>query len=161
MAYFITFTTHGSWLHGDLRNSIVRDDGIPKLIGVNTRLYRQKQAKLKTPPVSLNKEQQFIVLETIIQHCRIRQWQLIAAHVRGSHVHILVRADQAIGKVVNELKAWSTRKLRKAGYHIPKVWTVGGSKQYVFTDAKLREKIHYVIHEQGRMMEHYLDKGFR
>jgi len=161
VAYFITFTTHGSWLHGDPRNSIIRDDGIPKLITANTRLYQHKQAKLKSPPVYLNKAQRIIVLETIVQHCRIRQWQLPAAHVRSNHVHILVRADQDISKVMNELKAWSTRKLRQEGHNIPKVWTVGGSKRYVFTDAKLREKIHYVIHEQGRMKQHYLDKEFR
>ena len=134
---------------------------MPKLIAANTHLYQQEQAKLKSPPVFLNEAQRIVVLETIIQHCSIRQWQLLAAHVRSNHVHILVRADQDIGKVMNELKAWSTRKLRQQGHNITKVWTVGGSKRYVFTDAKLREKIHYVIYEQGRMMQHYLDKVFR
>ena len=55
-------------------------------------------------------------------------------------------------------KSWSTRRLREAGHEIPKTWTAGGSKRYIFNEDKLLEKIHYVIYEQGSPMQYYLDE---
>jgi hypothetical protein len=61
---------------------------------------------------------------------------------------------------MNAFKAWGTRKLRQSGYTLAKVWTQHGSTKYIFTRAKLIEKIRYVVHEQGEMMAHYLDPAF-
>lgn len=35
LAYFLTFTTYGTWLHGDERKSIVVKNGIPRPIEPN------------------------------------------------------------------------------------------------------------------------------
>ena len=105
--------------------------------------------------------QRGIVLDTIIDHCLIKQWKLWAVHVRSNHVHLLLRTDDKIELVMKGVKSWATRNLRKAGCDIPKVWATGGSKRYVFTHEKLKEKIHYVIHEQGEMMQYYLQEDFQ
>jgi REP element-mobilizing transposase RayT len=161
VAYFITFTTYGTWLHGDPRQSVIRDNSIPKLIAPNEHLYRQKMEKLKHSPVELDQNQRVIVLDTLIQHCLLKQWRLFAAHVHSNHVHALIQASHGIDEVMTGLKIWATRKLREGGYSYPKVWTVGGSKRYIFTNEKLCEKIHYVIYEQGAMMQYYLDNSFQ
>ena len=161
LAYFITFTTYGTWLHGDSRKSVIRQDGMAKIIEPNLYLYKQTLGKLKNPPVYLNVAQRSIVLETIINHCLIKQWKLLAAHVRTNHVHFLVRTEEKVELVMKGIKSWTTRSLQKAEYNIPKVWTTGGSKKYVFTNEKLMEKIHYVIHEQGEMMQYYLSEEFQ
>jgi REP element-mobilizing transposase RayT len=160
IAYFITFTTHGTWLHGDLRQSVIRDHGISKLLAPNDSMYRQKRDKLKHPPVELYQKQREIVLDTVTSHCVLKQWRLFAAHVRSNHVHTIIQSGHPINDVMMGLKIWATRKLSEGGYCYPKVWTVGGSKRYIFSDDKLREKIHYVIYEQGAMMQYYIDPSF-
>ncbi len=159
LAYFITFTTYGTWLHGDSRNSVIRNNGIPRLIAPNSHPYQQKQQSLKYPQVRLNSNQRAIVLETIIQHSELKNWHLLAVHIRSTHIHAILRTSQKIGTVMTAMKSWSTRRLRSNGYKIPKFWTVGGSKRYIFTNAKLQQKIHYVIYEQGTPMQYYLHKN--
>ena len=63
-------------------------------------------------------------------------------------------------QVSNELKGWSKRVLGESGFRPLKVWTTGSSKVFIFTEAKLREKIHYVVYEQGEMMEYYVNEAF-
>ncbi len=161
LAYFITFTTYGTWLHGDPRNSIIRRGGKTEVMESNPQLYRHEQRHLKFPPVKLDSRHQILVREAILNLCTVRQWHLFALHVRSSHVHVVIRADCEINLVMDNLKRWSTRKLRENGFHGEKVWTMGGSKKYVFREEKLREKIHYVIYEQGTIMAYYMDERFR
>ena len=161
IAYFITFTTYGAWLHGDTRSSVIRDKGNSKVLESHPGLYQHEQAKLAFPPVLLNSGHRQIVRDTIAKHCGIRQWRLYGLHVRSNHVHIVVNADKSIDQVSNELKGWPKRILCENGFAPPKMWTVGSSKVFIFTEAKLREKIHYVVYEQGEMMAYYIDEAFR
>ena len=160
VAYFITFSTYGSRLHGDRRGSVFEYKGIKKIIGFNQKLHNYKSSIMKYPEVNFDKSQRRTVLETISKHCRIKNWRLFALHVRSNHVHMLVKSEVHPDKILNEIKAWSTRKLRQAGYDFEKVWTKSGSTQYVFTFEKLKEKVKYVILEQGAMMEYYVDESF-
>ena len=161
LAYFITFTTYGTWLHGDPRKSVMQKDGMPKIVEPNLSLHKQTLDKLKNQPVYFDIAQRRIVLDTIINHCRIKQRKLWAVHVRTNHVHLLLRSEGKVELVMEGIKSWATRNLRKAGHNIPKVWTTGGSKKFVFTHEKLKEKIHYVIYEQGEMMQYYLSDNFQ
>jgi len=61
----------------------------------------------------------------------------------------------------SEFKAWATRALREGGYAMEKVWTKHGSTVYLFEPEKVKEKVHYVVYEQGDMMEYYLDEELR
>ena len=160
IAYFVTFTTYGIWLHGDPRSSVMRKKGRCRVLTENAKFYRYEQERLKNPPVLFSRGQREIVRDTIVKHCDIRKWRLYALHVRSNHVHTVVEADKSIDQVSNELKGWPKRILRENGFDPPKVWTSGSSKVYLFTEAKLREKIHYVAYEQGEMMEYYVDKAF-
>ncbi len=161
LAYFITYTTYGTWLHGDQRGSIIIKNSIARKLDKHTRLYSHEHQQLKNAPVILDPAKRRIVLDTIIKHCDIRKWKLYAVHVRTNHVHIVVKADKSADNTAKELKSWPTRILRNNGYDIPQVWTDGKSKKMIFTEAKLKEKIHYVVYEQGEMMEYYIDKKFQ
>jgi len=161
IAYFITFTTYGTWLHGDLRSSVIRVNGGSKRLDDQPNLYAYHHTQLSAPPVILDAVQRQIVRNTIIQHCDIRRWRLYALHVRTNHVHVVVKANKSIDQVSNELKGWPKRVLGEHDFKPPKVWTGGSSKVFIFTEAKLREKIHYVVCEQGEMMEYYIDKAYR
>jgi len=158
LAYFITFTTYGSWLHGDKRNSVIRCREGVKLLSPAEKLENYQKHRMKYSKVILNKKQRKIVLKTIIEHCKVRKWKLWATHIQNNHVHIITSAAVPAEKVMTQLKAWSTRKLRESGFNIPKVWTKHGSARYLCSQEILQQKIQYVIYEQGRVMEYYLDK---
>lgn len=160
LAYFITFTTYGTWLHGDCRSSVIRENGQTKILSEHPGLFTHEQIKLKSAPVILGGEQRRTVRDIIIKHCNIRQWHLFALHVRSNHIHIIVKANKPIEQVSDELKGWAKRSLSKNDLSLAKPWTRGSSKRYIFTETKLREKIHYVVYEQGEMMEYYIDEAF-
>ena len=161
LAYFITFTTYGTWLHGDKRGSVIVRNGMSEKLDECLCLYDYQQRELKHPKVLLSQRHRQIVLDTILKHCSMRRWRLFAAHVRTNHVHVLVSTATAdIQKVARELKAWATRKLREDGCEWSRIWTDGGSTRYIYSIEKLNEKVKYVVFEQGDMMEHYLAEEY-
>ena len=160
VSYFITFSTYGTRLHGDARGSVFEYQGTKKIIGYDQKLHNYKSSIMKYPQVNFEKSQRVIVLETISKHCQVKNWHLFAVHVRSNHIHMLVKSKLHPEKVLNEIKAWSTRKLREAGHDFEKVWIKSGSTQYIYTIEKLKEKVKYVILEQGEMMEYYIDERF-
>jgi hypothetical protein len=54
---------------------------------------------------------------------------------------------------LEQLKSWGTRRLRSAGLFQPDtdIWTSGGSKRYLWTEASLRRAILYVAEGQGSL----------
>ena len=160
LAYFITFSTYGSRLHGDERESVIVKEDAPRLIGRNDALKQYEEKAMKYPEVTLDEPQRQVVLDTILKHCQIKQWHPYAVHVRSNHAHVIVKSSEDPDKVMYDLKAWATRRLREAGNHFDTVWTRHGSTKYIFKYDKLKEKIHYVIYEQGEMMAYYIDDRF-
>lgn len=161
LAYYMTFTAHGTWLHGDPRKSIIRKHGIPHILPAHAGLYRHEQGRLKSPPFVMDSRRRTIVRDVMVKHCNIRKWRLFALHVRSNHAHVVVRANRHIDRVAEELKGWATRMLRRDGPADLNVWARGSSKKFIFKECKLREKIHYVTYEQGEMMAYYIDEAFR
>jgi REP element-mobilizing transposase RayT len=155
LASFITFTTYGSWLHGDERGSIINENGYAKLLQKHAGLQRYHKNNLSYPPVKLNMSQRKIVLDSIMEVCNIRKYTLFAVHIRSNHIHILVDADKA--EVILDFKRWATRKLRSTGHKLQKVWTEGGSKKYIFKECQVYEKADYIINQQGEMMAYYVN----
>lgn len=160
LAYFITSTTYGTWLHGDERMSVMVKEGYPRRIEPNIHFHDYQSRHLRHPHVTLDADQRDSVLNTIMIHCRLKTWRLYAAHVRSTHVHLVVQSNEKPEKLSNDLKAWCTRRLRERGSVLPKVWTRKGSTIYLFTRAKLIEKIRYVVLEQGEPMSVYVDQEF-
>lgn len=160
LAYFITFSTYGSRLHGNERESVIVKEDVPRIIGRNDALKHYEEKAMKYPEVVLDEAQRQIVLDTILKHCQIKNWHPYAVHVRSTHTHVIVNSKEKPDKVMYDFKAWATRKLRESGNHFDKVWTRQGSTKYIFKYDKLKEKVHYVIYEQGGMMAYYIDDRF-
>ncbi len=154
IASFITFTTFGTWLHGDQRGSVIKIKETTKLIEPNLNFQNHQLSKMKLEPVIFDNKQRKIVRDAIVEHCEFKKWQLYALHVRSNHVHILLKADK--DDLIADIKSWATRKLKQAGYHKPKFWSRGGSLKHILNEEKMREKIDYIINQQGEMMEYYV-----
>lgn len=155
LAYFITFRTYGTWLHGDERGSIDRYHnkfGTPR-VPANPVLEKQQKAKLKSSPVSLDVEQRKLVEKAIREVCLYRGWTLYAINVRTNHPHVVVFAREVPPEnVLRDFKAYATRALKIAGLwkfdHSP--WVDGGSKRYLWKETSVHNACDYVLNNQGK-----------
>ena len=154
IAYFLTWTCHGTWLHGDERGSVDSDNnrlGRARLAPDTGRLNAE-QALLADAVRTLTRDARRVVDDTIRQHCTIRRWQIRALNVRTNHVHVVVSCHDDVSpeRVMDQLKAWSTRRLREAGLagKDSRVWTEHGSTRWINSEIGLQEAIDYVLNGQ-------------
>jgi len=79
---------------------------------------------------------------------------LLAVHVRSNHVHIVLDVPVAPEKAMNELKAYASRSLNRAGLDEPdrRRWSRHGSTRYPWTREQREAAINYVITGQGQKM---------
>lgn len=94
-------------------------------------MVRQYRKKLKGEPVILSPKQLRAVDEAIHEVCEHRRWKLYAINVRTNHVHAVVSAVASSDKVLNDFKAYATRKLRENKSWAEKYspWVDKGSKR--------------------------------
>lgn len=154
LAYFITFSCYGTWLHGDERGSKdrrkynrVRESNIPptpKWVGHEIQL-------LKNPPFKLNDTHRPIVEATIAEVCAYRGLLLYAVQARTNHVHSVVSAGVVPEKLMGAFKAYSTRHLREKSVVSTnsKIWSRHGSTRYLWTEKQIETAVDYVINCQG------------
>lgn len=152
LAFLITFRTYGTWLHGDERGSVDRNHNKFGTRVADSRIVREQQqvVKLKSDPFILNTEARAIVHNAIFEVCSFRNWLLHAQNVRTNHAHAVVAGISA-DKILNDLKAYSTRRLREAGVwtHSHSPWSDKGSKRYLWTEDDVLMACGYVINGPG------------
>ena len=165
-AFHITFTTYGTWLHGDKRGSI--DKGHNQygsdFVSPNARLNKKEQTHLKNHPVILDKNIREVVLKSILQVCGHRGWIAHAIHVRSNHIHIVVSGEEKPEKMMVDFKAYATRAIRKNSNNksvIIKYWSQHGSTKYLWTKENLVSTIDYVKDRQGKVMSLWIGDLYR
>jgi REP element-mobilizing transposase RayT len=154
LAYFITWTTYGSWLPGDERGWVLRGRGFQT---PNPRKLKQAQDRMTESLMTLNVKQRALVETTVKEHCKHRKWQLHAVKCRSNHVHVVVTAACKPEVARDQLKAWCTRKLKEqaAAINHPdagrlKWWTERGSCRSIGDEVSLGAVILYVMVGQDR-----------
>jgi REP element-mobilizing transposase RayT len=82
--------------------------------------------------------------------CSHRGWEVLALNVRTNHVHVVLSANIAKERVLSDLKAWATRKLRESGMatKYDQVWAHHGSTRVLATEAAVEAAVQYVLLEQ-------------
>src|SRR5437899_7489315 len=85
LAYFLTWTTYGSWLPGDERGWVEKPG---QFRAPDSQRQQAAQRRMTEPALTLDLEQRRIVEDTIAAHCRIRGWHLHAVNERCQHVHV-------------------------------------------------------------------------
>ena len=158
IAYIITFSTYGTWLHGDKRGSVNKEHNQygSAFATSGLVLHRKEQSTLKNTPSILGQSQRQVVLEAILQVCRFRGWFAHVVHVRSNHVHIVVSGKKKPEKMMVDFKAHATRAIKRDHNKrtiIKKYWTRHGSTKYLWTKESLVSAIGYVKNEQGQMMK--------
>jgi REP element-mobilizing transposase RayT len=159
LAYFITFHTYGTWLQGDQRGSVDFEHNQvgSDLLAPDPALTHAHQEKMNQPAYRLDAPGRDLVLKAVRDVCTHGGWQLLAVHVRTSHVHIVLAADSAPEKVMNDFKVYASRALNRAALDVPerKRWSRHGSTRYLNHAKALSECIAYVLERQGEPMALY------
>lgn len=156
LAYFLTWTCYGTWLHGDERGSVDADHNQygSSFVAQDMERWWEELRSLKGGPEVLAAPARAVVESTIRAHGEFRRWGLHAVNVRTNHVHTVVTAEVEPKPVMEQFKSWCTRRLREAGLvgADQKVWTEGGSKRYVWTPEQLARVVEYVTQAQGEKL---------
>jgi REP element-mobilizing transposase RayT len=148
VAYFITWSTYGTWLPGDKRGWVDYRSGwkMP-----NPMRELEAMAKMTEDACILTMEQRLAVHDQIEETCRYRGWELHAVNCRSNHIHVVVSAPVAAKLARSTLKAWATRKL-KDQYRLrhPRLivrenwWVERGSQRFINDEDSLEAVIIYV-----------------
>jgi REP element-mobilizing transposase RayT len=159
LAYFITFTCYGTWLHGDEHGSVDADHNAPgtQVLAPDAERFTREREQLTECPYQLDEPRRKVVLHALCEMASRKNWLLHAVHVRTNHVHIIVTANGPPERVMNDFKTAASRRLNK-GYpdeHNRTRWTRHGSTRYLFTEEAIAEKVSYVLQEQGEPMSPY------
>lgn len=162
LAYFLTWTTYGTWLPGDDRGWVRYGRGMRL---PNPIVEREAAARMTEDACRLDHEQRRLVETTVDDHCRIRRWTLYVVNCRSNHVHVVVAANLHPDDIRDQFKAWCTRRLkaleleRKRQFPVSdpggpkhaareKWWTERGSGLYVNDEEALEDIIYYVSEAQ-------------
>ncbi|MBI4468826.1 MAG: transposase [Acidobacteria bacterium] len=163
LAYLITFRCYGTWLHGDERRSVNREQniyGTPRL-SPSPPLKGIESSELKTPPLTLDAAMRTVVEMSIRDVCTHRPYLLRAINVRSNHVHAVVSAASKPEAVMEAFKAYATRALRAAGLLSAQTrpWARHGSTRYLWKPLQVERAIEYVINGQGEELPAFLDEN--
>lgn len=148
LAYFLTWTTYGTWLPGDDRGSFAKTarfrNGARNLEGHARRSMRE-------PAVTLGTRERDLCEKTILRVAAIREWKVWAVAVRSNHVHVVVTAAKSPPKTMADLKSWCTRDLRAAvDPERENWWTERGSYRLLFDEEGMDAAVRYVTEAQDR-----------
>lgn len=146
--YLLTWTTYGTWLHGDGRGSHERTTAGVRVVRPDRNTHEQAGSLMKETVFRLESSQRNTCERVIRDECDHREWQLGAIAVLSNHIHVVVHADAGPEKVMGTLKARISRRLREEGLVRERVWTRHGSTRWLKDDASIRAAIDYVVRFQ-------------
>jgi hypothetical protein len=153
LAYFITLRTYGTWLHGDERGSVdaTHNRYQTPLVAPDVKRHRLMQYHMRHEPYLLAADSATLVEQTVTEVAAHRRWRLHIVKARTNHVHMVAGGPVTAERMMNDFKAWATRRLREHGYARPDqpVWTEHGSTPHLFADEQLHGAVAYVRNWQG------------
>jgi REP element-mobilizing transposase RayT len=162
LRYLITFVCYGTHLHGDT-GTVDRRHNLhgSRVLEPNPERATTEAELMDQKPYLLDSVRRSAVLDSIREVCLYRGWNLLAAHVRTTHVHAIVEADVKPEKIMNDFKSYASRKLNHLKCDKPnrKRWAHHGSTRWLFDDQNVRQAIRYVVEEQGEPMAVFVAEG--
>ncbi len=153
IAYFITFSTHGTRLHGDARGSVDRKHNQfgAAYLPIDANKMDYESGIMKNEPIILTAACREQVHRAIVEVCAHRGWELHALNVRTNHVHVLVSTMNTPERVMSSFKSWSSRRLieDQSFQRGTKIWSRHGSTRYIWNRDQFNAAGRYVVEGQG------------
>jgi REP element-mobilizing transposase RayT len=145
-------TTHGTWLHGDLRGSWREG----RLIGPDPFLKAAATARMNHDSVFLDTVERALVADAFREVVREQRHQVLAATIQASHFHmVLAPLREDIATVIARFKRRSAAavlgRCRKMSIDAPRsLWTGGKFFTFIFSQSHLWNTIEYVRRHNRR-----------
>lgn len=97
LAYFLTFSTYGTWLPGNAKGSVDREHRAydTPLLPIDPARENSAREQLAQPPYILDAAARDFVCQAVIALSAERGWNLLAVPVRSNHVHVVIQAERA------------------------------------------------------------------
>jgi REP element-mobilizing transposase RayT len=158
MLYLLTFTCYGTHLHGAASGSFERRATGTRHRPAHPGLEAAMRSTMVQEPYALTAAHRPIVLEAIKKRSAHRNWQLLAIHVRSTHIHAIVDTPADASQALTAIKAAASEALNQAGFETPdrRRWTRHGSTRTLTSATALDRAIHYLVHGQGDPMSLYV-----
>ena len=143
---FVTTTSHGTWLPGDLRGYVRRGvilPGDPQLLKLSRQL-------LKSAPVFFSEKERDRLFESLVTACNEFAYRLSDVAVESWHLHwIVAHGDDAIEMVMGRLKTRMRQALARG-----RIWTEGYCAEPLFDEPAIEDAQQYIGRHAGcRMMD--------
>lgn len=68
---------------------------------------------MNQPPYEMDPTRREVVLAAWRERCRQQHWNILAAHVRTNHVHVVVEGEARPERIMNDLKSYASRCLNQ------------------------------------------------
>ncbi len=156
LAYHLTWTCYGQWLHGDARGYVDRRHRTPGTPYEHNHpeQYNAAANRMKEGAVWLSDSQRATASRAIREACRHCDWRLVEQNVQPDHVHVLVAAPGVTGKYARKfLKAWATRRLGAQTPGRKHWWTDGGKVEVIQNAIRLQQAVVYVRTQRFQRVE--------
>jgi hypothetical protein len=153
VTYLLTFNCYGTHLPGDVRGSVDRLRGGHRggYLTPATALVDDCRHRMRDASFELSWDEASIVLTTLREVCAFRQWNLLAAHVRTTHVHAVVGQIPDANRAIADFKAYASRALNRRN-GLARRWAREGSTRPLRTGEAIQAAIRYVVESQGEPM---------
>jgi REP element-mobilizing transposase RayT len=153
VAFFITFTTYGSRLHGDERGTVDRRSNQFLTAPLRRDDFRRNAERraMNAPQFVISPDQRAAIEAAFAETCAFRGWTLMALNVRSNHVHLVLAGASEPETPLQALKANATRVLRERGLVAKeaKIWARHGSTRYLWKESDVEAAILYTAEQQG------------
>jgi hypothetical protein len=161
--WLLTWTCYCTWLPGTARGFVgnVRDmEGKQVVHNIPETPYDADMTGLEAyvrepmsgPPVNLDKADADAMIAQYQETARIRGWVLQAASIMYNHAHLVISVpgDRDPQAMLETLKSWATRALKKIRALPPNgtFWTAKGSKRKLPDEPAQRAAVIYVVKKQ-------------
>ena len=141
---FVTTTSHGTWLPGDLRGYVRRGVILPG----DPQLLKLSRHRLKSKPVYFARSERRHLFLALVDACSEFGYRLSDVAIETWHLHwILFHGDDRIEKVVGRLKTRMRQALTRG-----RIWTEGYCAEPLFDNVAVEQVQEYIAWHEGCMM---------
>lgn len=141
---FVTTTSHGTWLPGDVRGYVRKGVILPG----DAKLWEHSRKNLKSPPVYFSRAERVKLFASLAAACSEFRYRLSDAAVEPSHLHwILFHDEDPIEIVVGRLKNRMRQALARG-----RIWTEGYCAEPLFDEVEITRAQEYISRHEGCMM---------
>ena len=110
----------------------------------------------------MNRSRRRLVMESVKPACNSNEWELIAAHVRTTHLHSVISAAVESEEILARIKERAGRDLVNGLDPIGRRrWIGKGSRRFLWTARDIPGAIDYVLNQQGEPLETYLNPKWK